>query len=145
MTLNIWTQQSCNITFTTAQTGNMVIIYDYGADKIWGDFPRDDLQIDSYPRIAIDVISKKTDSIDLGGLNFLSDSWLTCVIYSDNLDYIESHLNTIEKLMMTKGHSFYFIKFVKPIGQGPVIKSDNRNQTILHKNVDFMGQFELNW
>ena len=45
----------CVITFGSNQTGAYAVSHDYGSDKIYPDFPRDDLTIDSYPRIAVDI------------------------------------------------------------------------------------------
>lgn len=133
----------CKITFVTAQTGELEVSYDYGSDKIFGDYPRDDLKLDSYPRIAVDLISKSTDAFGIGGNTFISDTLVTIVVYSKSIDQIETFLSTIEGLLRTNAKSFYYAPFVKPIGRGPLIKPGDRNDIILHKNVDCMAMFSV--
>jgi hypothetical protein len=134
----------CKITFTSSQTGDYSISYDYGTDKIWGDFPRDDLTINSYPRIAVDFISKTEDAFGIGGTQFISNTSLTCVMYGEDQDEIDETLQDIISAVRTNAKNFYYAPFIKPIGQGPLIKSENRSQTILHRNADFLGMFEVN-
>ena len=50
------------ITFTVAQTGAYTITYDYGTDKIHADYPRDDLKLTSYPRIAVILLADNSDA-----------------------------------------------------------------------------------
>ena len=61
------------ISFTVAQTGSYTIIYDNGPDKIYPDFPRDDLTISSFPRIALDILNVSMDALGIGGSQFISD------------------------------------------------------------------------
>jgi len=134
---------ACKITFTSAQTGAYSIPYDYGTDKIFGDFPRDDLRLNSYPRIAVDLISKSTDAFGIGGTAFISDTLVTSIAYSQSIDKIETLLDSIESLLRTNAKNFYYAPFVKPIGRGPLIKSEDRNDVILHKNQDSMAMFSV--
>jgi len=133
----------CKITFNTAQTGELEVTYDYGSDKIFSDQPRDDLKIDSYPRISVEEISKNTDTLSLGGKDFLSSRLFTIIVHSQDQDLIENRLDTIEALIRTNSKSLYYCKFLRPNGRGPLIKSENRSQTIMHKNLDCLVQFEV--
>lgn len=136
--------QTCKITFTSPQTGSYDIEYDYGPDKIWGDFPRDDLKIHSYPRIAIDVMSTTTDAFGVGGDLFISDVAVTIVVYADNPDSADNYINAIRNIMITNSKEFFHTPFIKPILVGPLINSPDRSNTILHRNVDFMAMFNIN-
>ena len=132
------------ISFVSAQNGAYTIIYDYGnTEKIYPDFPRDDLQLSSYPRLAVDIIDKIEDVFGVGGDLFIADTLFTIVLYSESYDYLESHLVTIEQLLRTNAKNFYNTPFVKPIGRGPILKSDNRSQVLLQCNVDCLAMFEV--
>ena len=133
----------CKIDFTTPQTGDMVIQYDAGSDKIFTDFPRGDLTINSYPRIAIEEISKNSEAFSLGGSDFISNIMFTIVVYAENQEFIEQVLSLIESTMKTNAKNFYYIPFIKPTGRGPIMRSEDRSQTLMHKNTDFIGMFEV--
>lgn len=131
------------ITFTTAQTGSYTIIYDYGTDKIYPDFPRDDLTISSFPRIAIDVLSAPIDAFGIGGGTFISNVALTIVVYDKNSDSLDSYINTIKELYVTNSKSFYYLKFIKPTLIGPTINSPDKKDEIMQKNIDILGMFAV--
>jgi len=134
----------CVITFTSDQTGDYVVSYDYGSDKIYPDFPRDDLSIDSYPRIAVDIMSITTDAFGIGGNEFISDLTFTVVVYSNNADKIDSYIQSIKDAMIANAKLFYYISFVKPILIGPLINSPDRSNEIMQRNADFQGLFQVN-
>lgn len=131
------------ITFTTAQTGSYTIIYDYGTDKIYPDFPRDDLTISSFPRIAIDVLSAPIDAFGIGGGTFISNVALTIVVYDKNSDSLDSYIHTIKELYVTNSKSFYYLKFIKPTLIGPTINSPDKKDEIMQKNIDILGMFAV--
>lgn len=131
------------ITFTTAQTGSYTIIYDYGTDKIYPDFPRDDLTINSYPRIALDVINVSMDSFGIGGSQFISNVAITIVVFDDNSDDLDSYINTIKELYVTNAKNFYYLKFIKPTFIGPTINSPDKKNEIMQKNIDILGMFAV--
>lgn len=133
----------CQITFTTAQTGDYVITYDYGSDKIYPDFPRDDLSIDSYPRIAADILSSTSNSFGIGGNAFISSYLMTVVVYSDNVDDIEDYIQTIKDSLINNANDFYYLNYVKPSSIGPVIEDPERSNEIVKRNIDFDILFDV--
>lgn len=133
----------CVITFGTAQTGDYVISYDYGSDKIYPDFPRDDLTIDSYPRIAIDILNVSMDAFGIGGSQFISDVAFTIVVYDDDTDDLDGYIQTIKDAYVTNAKLFYYLKFVKPTLIGPTINSPDKKDEIMSKNLDIVGKFEV--
>lgn len=130
------------ISFTSAQTGDYVISYDYGTDKIYPDFPRDDLTIDSYPRIAIDIIAVNTDAFGIGGSQFISDVIFTVVIYANNVDDIDGYIQSIKDAMRGNAKLFYYVNFIKPTVTGPLINSPDRSNEIMQRNTDFQAMFQ---
>lgn len=133
----------CLITFTNTQSGSLEIIYDYGSDKIFTDMPRKDLTISSYPRISIEEISKNTYALSIGGEDFISNRLFTIVVFSENQNYVEEKLDEIEQLIMTNAKSFYYSHLIRPTGRGSIIKTDNRSQTIIQKNIDLTSYYEV--
>jgi len=131
------------ITFTVAQTGTYTIIYDTGTDKIYPDFPRDDLTINSYPRIAIDILSAPIDALGIGGDSFISNVAMTIVVYDDNSDDLDAYIQTIKDLYVSNSKSFYYLKFIKPTLIGPTLNSPDKKDEIMQKNLDILGMFSV--
>ena len=131
------------ITFTVAQTGAYTIIYDNGSDKIHPDFPRDDLTINSYPRIAMDIINAPIDAFGIGGSQFISNVTLTIVVYNDNSNDLDGYIQTIKDLYVNNAKNFYYLNFVKPTLIGPTINSPDKRNEIMQKNIDLNGMFNV--
>lgn len=130
------------ITFNLAQTGDITVTYDYGSDKIHTDFPREDLTITSFPRISVDIITGTDAAFGVGAGVFISDTMFTVIVYSESQEYIEAKLELIKTMLINSCKSLYYAPFITPAGQGPIIKSDNRGQMILHRNRDFRAMFQ---
>lgn len=133
----------CVITFTSNQTGAYSVSHDYGTDKIYPDFPRDDLTISSYPRLAMDLLNVSTDAFGIGGSQFISNVAFTIVAYSNNSDDLDGYIQSIKDAYVSSAKNFYYLKFVKPTLIGPTINSPDRSDEIMSKNADFLGQFEV--
>lgn len=133
----------CVITFGANQTGDYVVSHDYGSDKIYPDFPRDDLTISSYPRIAVDILNVGIDAFGIGGDQFISNVAFTIVIYDNTSDAIDEYLQTIKDLYVTNAKSFYYLKFIKSTLIGPTINSPDKKNEIMSKNLDLLGMFEV--
>jgi len=133
----------CVITFESNQTGASIVTYDYGSDAIYPDFPRDDLTINSYPRIAVDVMSAPIDAFGIGGDSFISNVSMTIVVYDKNSDNLDSYVQTIKDLYVTNAKNFYYLSFVKPTLIGPTINSADKKDEIMQKNLDILGMFNV--
>jgi hypothetical protein len=133
----------CVITFGSNQTGDYVVTYDYGTDKIFPDFPRDDLTINSYPRIAVDIMNVSTDAFGIGGDTFISNIAFTVVVYADSTDEIDGYIQAIKTAYVSNSKEFYYLKFVKSTGIGPLITSPDRRDEIMQRNIDLLGMFEV--
>ena len=131
----------CVITFGSNQTGASIVTFDYGQDKIYSDFPRDDLTINSYPRIAVDIMSVPIDAFGIGGDTFISDVSMTIIVYDDNSDDLDSYIQTIKDLYVANSKNFYYLSFVKPTLIGPTINSQDKKDEIMQKNIDILGMF----
>ena len=134
------------ITFTNAQTGAYVITYDYGTDKIFPDFPKTELTISNFPRIAVDVVSINTTPAGLGNQN-KNEIIFTVVIYSANIDALRDYSTNLRKEIIDNQLTFYYLgEYIRPLLVGPIIVSENKKDKIFQQNLDFIApvKFELN-
>jgi len=147
--LNLGTDYSVNyttgvITFVASQTGAYTINYDQGStDKIYPDFPRDDLSISSYPRIAVDIIAGTSDAFGIGGASFITGYGVSVVAFSYNVGDIETYIQSIRTAFINASNDFYNISFIKPTAMGPLIESPDRSSQILQRSQDFEIMFEV--
>jgi hypothetical protein len=135
--------ENCVVTFVANQTGDLIISYDYGTDKIWPDFPRDDLSISSYPRIAVDILNVPSDAFGIGGAKFISDINFTVVVYANNSENIDTYINSIRSAFIDNAKDFFYLDFIKPTLMGPTISDPNRKEEIMHRNQDFSSKFNV--
>jgi len=142
-TVNYNHATGCVITFGSNQTGAYAVSHDYGSDHIFPDFPRDDLTISSFPRIAVDILNVSTDAFGIGGSQFISDVAFTIVVYDDNSDDLDGYIQTIKDLYVNNATAFYYLKFIKPTLIGPTIDSPDKKSEIMQKNIDLVGKFEI--
>lgn len=133
------------ITFSPAVTGAYTIDYDYGTDKIWPDYPRDDLGIDSYPRIAVDIISSTTEDFGVGANEFITDFVFTVTAFSQDQEQLNDILKNVRTKILNNINGFKFFKYTRPIGMGPMIDDPTSRQEILRQNVDFRSSFNVEY
>jgi len=131
------------ISFTVAQTGSYTIIYDQGSgDSIHPDFPRDDLDISSYPRIAVDFSGIPTDAFGIGGTDLISSPRIAMVIYADNVNNIDTYTQSLKDYMKTNAKSFFYLRYIKLTFISPIIESPERRAEIMHRNLDYEIMFQ---
>jgi len=131
----------CRITFTTDQTGDYTIVYDYGSDKIFPDFPRDDLTLSSFPRIGADVISTTSELLDMDGTLVTAVS-ITTIVYTERLKDLANYITDISTSLQANKRNFYYIgKFVYKISVGPILKipEEISLDKIFQQNIDIRG------
>ena len=132
------------ITFVSNQTGAYVINYDQGSgDKIHPDFPRDDLSISSYPRIAVDTQDSSTEPLGIGGNDYMTEVGITVVAYASTTKKIDTLITSIREDMITNNQGFYYLKFVNPVGRGPLIKDPSSKKEIMSRSLDFLSKFNV--
>ena len=107
------------ITFTSAQTGSYTIIYDKGPDKIFPDFPKDNLSVSSYPRIAV--------------------IFFTVVVYADKTKTVNQTLDLIRDKFLTEQRNFVNLSIITPTDSGPMINDNSTKNEIVHANMDYVS------
>ena len=131
------------ITFVANQTGDYIASHDYGTDKIYPDFPRDDLKINSYPRIAVDILNMSIDAFGIGGDTFISNVSFTIVVYDNKSKVIDGYIQAIKTAYLANAKTFFYLSFVKPTLIGPTIDSLDKFSEIMQKNIDLLGMFNV--
>ncbi len=131
------------ITFTAAQTGAFSIPYDFGTDKIWPDFPRDDLSISSYPRIAVDIQDSGTEPLGIGGNDYITDLGITIVVYASTTKKVSDLVSDIRQKMITQNQNFFYLRFISPVGTGPLIEDPTSKKEIMSRSLDFLSKFNV--
>jgi len=133
----------CKITFTVAQTGAYTIPYDYGADKIFPDFPKTKLSISSFPRIAVDIISMQTSPGGFGNV-YQSIFTFTVVVYDKTISDLTDYITKIRTVFIENRTSFYYMNsLVNPLSLGPLITMplEKGKDKIMQQNIDFESVF----
>lgn len=129
------------IVFTSAQTGAYTITYDYGADKIFPDFPRSDLTIDSFPRMAIDLQQVPSEWGGFGNV-LKTEVYFTVVVYDLKTEDVNTYISTVRTKFHTAYKSFYNLRGpIKPVAIGPLITSprEKTKDKVFQQNIDFVS------
>lgn len=128
--------------------------YAYGpTDKIYPDNPRDDLSIQSYPRISIEVTSINSAPLGIGGTSLLTDVLVTITAYmSANKDKNDQTAGTyggtkdlnnmiyaIRNSIMQNNKNFGTFPYIHALGVSPLLKS--KNDRIIQMSSDFAIKF----
>lgn len=135
--------KKCKFTFVVPQTGAFVISYDTGSDKIYPDFPRDDLHISSYPRIAVDTQDSTSDAFGIGGNDYITDMGVTVIGYAKTTQKIDDIITKTRTAIITNNQNFFYLRFIKPVGKGPIISDPEGKNEIFSRNVDFLSKFNV--
>ena len=137
------------ITFPALTGGEALsVTYDYGSgDKIYPDMPRDDLTLESFPRVGIELTSISTTPLGLGGMTHISDLIVTIISWVPanktnsigGTKYLSELLSSIRNVIRQNAKSFSTFAYITPTGTSPIIKSTNNK--IIQQSEDFTIKF----
>jgi len=130
---------------TPASTNDIIeVTYTYGtSDWIYPDYPRVDIQIDSYPRVMVDFLTGNTTELSLGGTDNISELVVTSIVWSTKMSELFDLITKIRQLFMYNKQNFFFFQFIKPLRISPVIKSPDRAEKVMQLSQDFMIPFKV--
>lgn len=138
---------TAKVTFTSAPgsgTNNVDIQYDYGStDKIWNDFPRDDLAITSYPRISIDVTSTRTSEFGIGATANITELLVTIYVFADGNVATNTYIDTLREKILDAKKSFYYIEFLTPQSVGPLLDVPDRARKIMMQTLECLAPYNV--
>lgn len=142
------------VTLTSALSGGEALeaSFDYGSsEKIYPDFPRDDLTLTSFPRVGIEITSATTEPFALGGADHISDFVITIfAIVPVNKDSnvasgyggtgdLSTLVSNIRGAIRTYAKSLHTIPYIYPLTLNP-ITTGWKNKAIM-QSADFMAKF----
>ena len=143
------------VTMLSALTLSDVVVvnYDYSstADRIYPDYPRDDLSLSSYPRVAIELTSMTTEPFGLGGMVHISDILLTvyAIVPADKDLAVASGYGGLKNLttlcynirdnLRTNAKSLYICPYITPSTIGPIVPGTS--DKLMQSSQDFRVRF----
>jgi len=130
------------ITFTESQTGAYTITYDAGADRIFNDYPKSEMKISNFPRVAVEILDIPSEAGGFGNVT-KNDINFTVVVYDTNKTVIRDALYNIKKSFGDNWTSFYYLNTViRPTGTGPLLNTEDTNDKVFQQNQDFKCYFK---
>jgi hypothetical protein len=134
----------CVVTLTSAQTGTATVNYDYGSDKIYAGYPRQDININSFPQIAVEFIDMTSDDGGFGNVN-LNQYDLSIVVYDFKKSEVRSYIKALRSLIITNMTGFYGLRLVKPRMIGPIVPAEFEKfkDRVFKQNLDFNSRLNL--
>jgi hypothetical protein len=135
------------ITFNTAPasgTNNIEISYDYGSsgDKIYSDYPRNDLNIDSYPRVGFDIISNASEDWDIQHTIINNSLIIQIVAYGRSKSETQLILDTLRESIFNNRKNIGNFRLVTFNGLGPMLITDRGENQIFQRNLDIILPLE---
>ena len=132
------------ITFIAAQTGAYTISYDTGAtDKVFPDFPKVELKVSSYPRIGVAITSLTTTDEALSSNYKMSDYLISIYVYSVGKENNNIYMATLREEFLESKTSFYYLKYVIPVSNGPAISEPNRAEKIITRTLELRSPLNM--
>lgn len=129
------------ITFTSAQTGSFIITFDKGTDKIYPDYPRDSLNLSSYPRIAVDIISETSTPQGFGNqkIAVLTEFLITTSTYAATTNKVRSMSDSIKTAIMNNQNGFFFFKITLPQDASRIQIANTTKNEIFQQTRQFIS------
>lgn len=127
----------------SAQTGAYIITYDYGTDKIYTDWPRDEISIASYPRLSIQLITASSTEDAMDGLHTRTDFIFSMTVMDDDKRDVYDYIKTLREKLLGNKTSFYYIPYVTVSAMGPMLPQPDRRGKIMSCNLEVSGKFKV--
>lgn len=137
------------VTFTSAPasgTDNVDIQYDYGDDdKIYPDFPKDELTLSDFPRIGFGDVSERSVPGQVGAGTNLTENVISIVVYDIKKANIRTMKKALKDAILSNEISFFYVTELRYLGSGPLFPSPfafGKNK-VNQQNVDFIIPHEF--
>ena len=129
------------ISFTIApgDTLDIDVEYDYGADKIFGEVPRIDLTLSSYPRIGVQVTGSRTEEGALDGSLNYTDFLISVYVYANKSNDVDTFAYNVRQAVLANKKLLYYLRYITPVGETSIRNEDGRNNKIEFKTIDFIA------
>ena len=125
------------ISFTVSQTGAYTISYDTGStDKIFTDFPKVELKISNYPRIAIGVTSTVSQENELGAHSNITNHIISIYVYAIGTENTNNYIKSIREVILENKNDLYYLRFITPTNVSPMINEPARGDKVYTQVLD---------
>ncbi len=143
-TVNYNSGTNCEITFTSVQSGTGEVVYDYGTDKIWSGYPRNDLSISNFPQVSVEFIDMTSENGGFVNVNMNSYD-ISITVYDFKKEDVREAIKDIRSMLITNMSNFYLLKLVKPRMIGPLViaEFEKFKDKIFKQNIDFNSSLNL--
>jgi len=121
-----------------ASGAQVQVNYKYGDTWIYPDWPRTDLGLNAYPRIAVDILSKRTKPFGIGGKVTISDIMVSMAVFADKASTIDTLMTQIGSSFIANTTSFYNFQAVYPDSMSSILNEPDRNDKILFQTQDLI-------
>lgn len=138
----------CVITLPIAYSGEYEVVYDYGNDCIFIGYPRTDLSLKSFPRIAVEYIDIQSESGGFGNVNRNKHD-LSVTVYASSKKEIREIIDNLREWCVTNQNNLKYLRLIKPVMIGPIVEAGEFikfKDKIVKQNFDFAGllQYDIN-
>ena len=142
------TNDFSTVIFTTAPvfgTDNVDITYDFSStgDRIYPDFSKTTISNDNFPRIGFDIITTTTIDKALQGAITQSNLVISFVAYQKGANATDDLHDAIRAFLLTKKLSWFFLNFLTPTGDGPLLVVPESQDKVFQRNTDFRAPYEF--
>lgn len=136
------------ITLTQNYTDTYAVIYDHGPDAIFSGYPRNDLTINSFPRIAVEYISMNSNPGGFGNVNRNRHD-ISILVYDKTKKAVREKIFKVREWCINNQNSLSLLRLIKPASMGPLIiagEFEKFKDKVMKQNFDFAGllQYEVN-
>ena len=138
------------VTISNINIGDTIdISYDYkstSGSSIYGDYPRQDWTISSYPRIGIDVISFNSSNAGMGNVN-VSDLDILIKVLDTSVSNCDSYIDILREAFIDSQTQFQTVSFVKVKSTDPVVPVSIRGKNkVFSKSMrlTMINNYEIN-
>jgi len=124
----------------------ITIRLDYGTgDKIYADYPRDDITISSFPRIAFDIYGLTSETAGFGNVNKTTFRFMID-IYDAKQTIAEGYMDSLRTAIIAAQNSFYTFAYIKPVNVRQVEQIEFTNSKIYKIGIDTeqKNNYEIN-
>jgi hypothetical protein len=141
------------ITLVTPLVTTSTIVFDTAtSEKIYPDMPRDEMTLNSYPRVGIELLNVSSRPFGLGGMSHLSDIALEIICWvpanKDNdvnsgyggTENLTDLISSIRDKIRQNAKLFGSFSYITPMSSSPIIKSINNK--IIQQSMTFAIKFK---
>jgi hypothetical protein len=135
---------SCLISFSVVQTGSYTATFDYGTDRIFVGYPRSDLTISSFPRIAVEFVDVNSETGGFGNVN-QNRYDISIIAYDPTKETVRGYIKSIRTWIIDNQNTLYYMRLIKPTITGPIALGnfDSFKNKIFQQNIDFRSLLNL--